>query len=93
MSTVTTNTLILHVIITLVRQGIIVINPAIIIQYGKINCFLGYILLNLSSTVSVFAVGALLGKISALWLLSACALAYLIGMIWYMILYKKYMRN
>lgn len=51
-----------------------------------------YILLNLSSTVSVFAVGALLGKISALWLLSACALAYIIGMIWYMILYKKYMR-
>ena len=50
------------------------------------------ILLNLSSTVSVFAVGALLGKISALWLLSACALAYLIGMIWYMILYKKYMK-
>lgn len=51
-----------------------------------------YILLNLSSTVSVFAVGALLGRISALWLLSACALAYIIGMIWYMILYKKYMR-
>ena len=51
-----------------------------------------YILLNLSSTVSVFAVGALLGKISALWLLSACALAYIVGMIWYMILYKKYMR-
>jgi len=50
------------------------------------------ILLNLSSTVSVFAVGALLGKISALWLLSACAFAYLIGMIWYMVLYKKYMR-
>ena len=50
------------------------------------------ILLNLSSTVSVFAVGALLGKISALWLLSACAFAYLIGMIWYMILYKKYMK-
>ena len=50
------------------------------------------ILLNLSSTVSVFAVGALLGKISALWLLSACALAYIVGMIWYMILYKKYMR-
>lgn len=50
------------------------------------------ILLNLSSTVSVFAVGALLGKISALWLLSACALAYLVGMIWYMILYKKYMK-
>jgi hypothetical protein len=42
--------------------------------------------------VSVFAVGALLGKISALWLLSACALAYLIGMIWYMVLYKKYMK-
>ena len=51
-----------------------------------------YILLNFSSTLSVFAVGALLGKISALWLLSACALAYIIGMIWYMILYKKYMR-
>ena len=50
------------------------------------------ILLNLSSTVSVFAVGALLGKVSALWLLSACAFAYLIGMIWYMILYKKYMK-
>ena len=50
------------------------------------------ILLNLSSTVSVFAVGALLGKISALWLLSACALAYLVGMIWYMALYKKYMK-
>lgn len=50
------------------------------------------ILLNLSSTVSVFAVGALLGKISALWLLSACALAYLVGMIWYMVLYKKYMK-
>ena len=50
------------------------------------------ILLNLSSTVSVFAVGALLGKISALWLLSACALAYLIGMIWYIVLYKKYMK-
>lgn len=50
------------------------------------------ILLNLSSTVSVFAVGALLGKISALWLLSACALAYIIGMIWYMVLYKKYMK-
>ena len=52
-----------------------------------------YILLNLSSTVSVFAVGALLGKISALWLLSACALAYIVGMIWYMVLYKKYMRK
>ena len=52
-----------------------------------------YILLNFSSTVSVFAVGALLGKISALWLLSACALAYIIGMIWYMVLYKKYMRK
>ena len=51
-----------------------------------------YILLNFSSTVSVFAVGALLGKISALWLLTACALAYIIGMIWYMVLYKKYMR-
>ena len=51
-----------------------------------------YILLNLSSTVSVFAVGALLGKISALWLLSACALAYIVSMIWYMVLYKKYMR-
>lgn len=51
-----------------------------------------YILLNFSSTVSVFAVGALLGKISALWLLSACALAYIIGMVWYMILYKKYMK-
>lgn len=50
------------------------------------------ILLNISSTVSVFAVGALLGKISALWLLSACALAYIIGMIWYMLLYKKYMK-
>ena len=50
------------------------------------------ILLNISSTVSVFAVGALLGKISALWLLTACALAYIIGMIWYMVLYKKYMR-
>lgn len=50
------------------------------------------ILLNLSSTVSVFAVGALLGKISALWLLTACGLAYVIGMIWYMVLYKKYMR-
>lgn len=50
------------------------------------------ILLNISSTVSVFAVGALLGKISALWLLSACALAYIIGMIWYMVLYKKYMK-
>ena len=52
-----------------------------------------YILLNLSSTVSVFAVGALLGKISALWLLSACALAYIVGMIWYMVLYKRYMRK
>lgn len=52
-----------------------------------------YILLNFSSTVSVFAVGAMLGKISALWLLSACALAYIIGMIWYMVLYKKYMRK
>lgn len=52
-----------------------------------------YILLNFSSTVSVFAVGALLGKISALWLLSACALAYIAGMIWYMVLYKKYMRK
>ena len=51
-----------------------------------------YILLNLSSTVSVFAVGAMLGKVSALWLLSACALAYIIGMAWYMVLYKKYMR-
>lgn len=51
-----------------------------------------YILLNISSTVSVFAVGALLGKISALWLLSACALAYIVGMIWYMVLYKEYMR-
>ena len=51
-----------------------------------------YILLNLSSTVSVFAVGALLGKISALWLLSACALAYIIGMIWYMVLYKRYIK-
>ena len=51
-----------------------------------------YILLNLSSTVSVFAVGALLGRISALWLLSACALAYIVGMIWYMILYKRYMK-
>lgn len=51
-----------------------------------------YILLNFSSTVSVFAVGALLGKISALWLLTACALAYIVGMIWYMVLYKKYMR-
>ena len=51
-----------------------------------------YILLNISSTVSVFAVGALLGKISALWLLTACALAYIVGMIWYMVLYKKYMR-
>lgn len=50
------------------------------------------ILLNLSSTVSVFAVGALLGKISALWLLTACGLAYVIGMIWYMVLYKKYMK-
>lgn len=50
------------------------------------------ILLNLSSTVSVFAVGALLGKISVLWLLSACAVAYLAGMIWYMVLYKKYMK-
>lgn len=50
------------------------------------------ILLNISSTVSVFAVGSLLGRISALWLLSACALAYLIGMIWYMVLYKKYMK-
>lgn len=50
------------------------------------------ILLNLSSTVSVFAVGALLGKVSALWLLSACAMAYVVGMIWYMVLYKKYMR-
>lgn len=50
------------------------------------------ILLSLSSTVSVFAVGALLGKVSALWLLSACALAYIVGMIWYMILYKKYMK-
>lgn len=50
------------------------------------------ILLNLSSTVSVFAVGTLLGKISALWLLTACGLAYVIGMIWYMVLYKKYMR-
>lgn len=52
-----------------------------------------YILLNFSSTVSVFAVGAMLGKVSALWLLSACALAYIVGMIWYMILYKKYMRQ
>ena len=52
-----------------------------------------YILLNFSSTVSVFAVGALLGKVSALWLLSACAFAYIVGMIWYMILYKKYMRK
>lgn len=51
-----------------------------------------YILLNFSSTISVFAVGALLGKVSALWLLSACAFAYIIGMIWYMVLYKKYMR-
>ena len=51
-----------------------------------------YILLNLSSTVSVFAVGAMLGKVSALWLLTACALAYIIGMAWYMVLYKKYMR-
>ena len=51
-----------------------------------------YILLNFSSTVSVFAVGALLGKISALWLLTACALAYIVGMIWYMVLYKKFMR-
>ena len=51
-----------------------------------------YILLNLSSTVSVFAVGALLGKISALWLLSACALAYIVGMIWYMVLYKRYIK-
>lgn len=52
-----------------------------------------YILLNFSSTASVFAVGAMLGKVSALWLLSACALAYIVGMIWYMILYKKYMRK
>ena len=48
------------------------------------------ILLNFSSTITIFAVGALLGKISALWLLSACGVAYLVGMIWYMILYKKY---
>lgn len=52
-----------------------------------------YILLNFSSTISVFAVGALLGRISALWLLSACALAYIVGMIWYMVLYNKYMRR
>lgn len=52
-----------------------------------------YILLNFSSTISVFAVGAMLGKVSALWMLSACALAYIVGMIWYMLLYKKYFRN
>ena len=30
--------------------------------------------------------------LAALMLLTACALAYIVGMIWYMVLYKKYMR-